>query len=291
MEKLRHEAGDEEEWNESYYFNFYDPQKDIGGFTRIGYKPNKREGIGYFFLFYKDEILLFHQQTEVSEVPERIGLGPLEFRPEWNVLFSGGMTVQGTVKDVTVNLEYSPVNREFSYLECVDEEEAKIAKAVCEDHYEQIGLIKGTVKVDSNLYTISGLSERDHSWGERDWNAPELWVYVTAHFGADFGINIAKMRINDSEIDVGFVMEKGENVPVEKVSIKTVGEGTAQKTFEYTLDDCKGNQYLLTGKVLRRVQIPYQKDEKTSILNENLSEFVCGNRKGFGIAEYLIRVK
>lgn len=292
MEELRHKPGDVEEWNESYYFNFYDPRQDIGGFTRIGFKPNKREGIGYFFLFYKDEILAFHNQIEVFEVPEKIRIGNLAFFPEWHIAFSGSMGVmdENTARDVTVTLEYSPIHEEFSYLECVDEEELEIAKVVCDNHYEQIGVVTGDITVDSELYSISGFSERDHSWGERDWNAPDLWVYMTAHFDKNFGINVAKMLIRNRVIDVGFIMKNGENIPVEKVVMRTVSEGNMQKRFKYEIWTHEGS-YSVTGKVLKRVQIPYKKGDKISILNENLSQFACENKKGFGIAEYLVKVQ
>jgi len=290
VEQLRHKAKNMKEWNESYYFNFYDPDKDIGGFTRIGFKPNIKEGVGYLFLFYKKEILAFNKKIEVSEVPEKIKTGPLEFFPGWKIVFSGKMT-DGKIRDIDLNLTYSEINREFSYIECVDREKFEMAKVVCEDHYEQIGFMKGEIRIDSEKYNISGFSERDHSWGERDWNAPKLWIYVTAHFDKDLGINFAKMRIKEREIDVGFVMKKGKNIPVKRVSADTVSEGNTQKSFEYKVYDIKGDCYTLRGKVLKRVQIPYRREDRVSILNENLSVFECKNKRGFGIAEYLVRIR
>ncbi len=287
MEKLYHRKGSTEEWNESYYFNFYDPSEEVGGFTRIGFKPNKGEGVGYLFLFYRKEILSFHHRIEVSEVPEHIRVGPLEFIPEWVVTFHDTMvTREGVRKEVDLKLEYTPVNEEFSYLKCIDEKQFRIVKVVGEDHYEQIGRVKGVVTVDSERCEISGLSERDHSWGERDWNAPKLWVYITAHFGEDFSINIAKMIIDGHEIDSGFIMRDGKNIPVRKVSHT---DGLEQ--FAYTVWDADWSEYVLKGEILERVQIPYKKGDKVSILNENLSQFTCGGRKGFGITEYLVRVQ
>lgn len=289
MEKLRHTSGIQKEWNESYYFYFYDPQNNIGGFTRIGFTPNRKEGSGYLFLFYKDEILVFHKSIEIFEVPEVIQVEPLQFRPEWTITFSGVMAAEGTARNVSMMLTFHPLSAEFSYLECVDQSQREIGKVVCEDHYEQMGFIKGVITVDSQSYTFSGFGERDHSWGERDWNAPDLWIYVTAHFDKAFGINIAKMLKDGQEIDAGFIMKKGENIPVKKV-LTTLSEEPA-KEFQYTIVDSKGNTYVLEGKVLKTVEIPYKRENKISVLNESLSQVMCESKKGYGIAECLIKVQ
>ena len=31
------------DWNESYYFNLFDPKQGVTGFMRIGNKPNRNE--------------------------------------------------------------------------------------------------------------------------------------------------------------------------------------------------------------------------------------------------------
>lgn len=292
MEQLRHEPDEDQEWNESHYFNFYDPRQDIGGFTRIGYKPNMGEGTGYLFLFVRGDILTFHQNMEIEEVPEFIGIGPLEFSPEWKVTFEAPMkTPNSTMVQVTLDLSYTPLNPEFSYLDCVTMQEFDIGRVVCEDHYEQVGIMEGEITIDSHAYHISGFSERDHSWGKRDWNAPSLWIYVTAHFDGDFAINIATMQIDSTRMDVGFIMDEGRNIPVKKIDEVTISEGGRQKSFTYIIEDVEGHSYTITGEVIHTVLIPYERNGKLSILNENLSRFTCMGKPGYGIAEYLLRKK
>jgi hypothetical protein len=292
MEQLYHTPDKKKEWNERYYFNFYDPHHETGGFTRIGFKPNIKEGIGYLFLFYKKEILAFHQRVEGEDVPEIIRTGLLRFTPAWRVTLEAPMkAMDSTTTRVTLDLMYTPLNTEFSYLDCVSTQEFDIGRVVCEDHYEQMGIMEGEITIDSHTYPISGFSERDHSWGERDWNTPHLWIYMTAHFNRDFGINIATMKIDQTQIDVGFIMDQGKNIPVTKIYEDTISKGKRQKSFEYTVEDAKGNSYVMTGTVLKTVQIPYERGGNLSILNENLSQFTCGDRTGYGTAEYLVRIK
>ncbi len=47
----RHPTGPGELWNESYYFNFYDINTQIGGFTRIGLRKNLKESNVWCLLF------------------------------------------------------------------------------------------------------------------------------------------------------------------------------------------------------------------------------------------------
>ncbi len=56
MEPVTHseKANTNKEWNESYYFCFADKGKNIKGMTRIGFKPNKPEGMSFIFLFLSD---------------------------------------------------------------------------------------------------------------------------------------------------------------------------------------------------------------------------------------------
>ena len=52
MEPITHSIkSDHPEWNESYYLAFLNKEHNIGGVSRIGFKPNKQEGMTFFFLF------------------------------------------------------------------------------------------------------------------------------------------------------------------------------------------------------------------------------------------------
>ena len=69
MEQLTHHelCTNEPEWNESYYFVFYDKKNNLGGMTRLGFKPNKQEGMTFFFLFLPDGSASPFQNPNVLE--------------------------------------------------------------------------------------------------------------------------------------------------------------------------------------------------------------------------------
>ncbi|MBI4766076.1 MAG: hypothetical protein HY787_16005 [Deltaproteobacteria bacterium] len=46
-----HLPGEDRDWSESYYFNFVDPDKKIGLFTRMGFRINDGWADGLHVLF------------------------------------------------------------------------------------------------------------------------------------------------------------------------------------------------------------------------------------------------
>ena len=52
LEPITHKSDSNNlEWNESYYLAFFSKEDNLGGVSRIGYKPNKKEGMTFFFSF------------------------------------------------------------------------------------------------------------------------------------------------------------------------------------------------------------------------------------------------
>ena len=55
MDEATHPAGNSNTyWNESFYMNFFDDDKELGGATRIGFHPNQGVGDGFVLLFLPD---------------------------------------------------------------------------------------------------------------------------------------------------------------------------------------------------------------------------------------------
>ena len=71
MEKITHidKSTKHPEWNESYYFVFYSKKDKLGGMSRIGFKPNKQEGMTFLFLFLPDgSVAGYHQQIKKKKL-------------------------------------------------------------------------------------------------------------------------------------------------------------------------------------------------------------------------------
>ena len=97
MERVTHVCdSDHLEWNESYYLAFYSKDNKIGGVSRIGFKPNKQEGMAFFFLFLPDgSAAVYHHEEEILDYLKLPQVGNTSHTCQkdgiWNYEFQGKM--------------------------------------------------------------------------------------------------------------------------------------------------------------------------------------------------------
>ena len=77
VEPIIHErTSDHLEWNESYYLAFYNKEHKIGGVSRIGFKPNKPEGMTFLFFFMPNNSAAgYFQLNKAKEYSEKLKIG------------------------------------------------------------------------------------------------------------------------------------------------------------------------------------------------------------------------
>jgi len=248
-------------WNESYYFNFTDPVKKMGGFTRIGILPNQQTSIGLLCIYLEDGGIDFLVQSEecedMREEGEALSVGLLAYemvRPlwEWKVRFSGAMLhfakpamlleflrrkdASGlcSFHDVEVDLSFvgwSPCH-DFKNMDARAFADRFVAKKssfkdlrriskIASEHYEQVGSWKGSIRVEGMTHHIHGTGHRDHSWGQRDWKAPSTWTWLTSQFDGALGFNVSRVVIGSMDVVNGFVSRDGKNYPLRRVHLET----------------------------------------------------------------------
>ena len=130
---------------------------------------------------------------------------------------------------------------------------------------------------------------RDHSWGIRDWEGVKNWMAMWPIFSKE--LLIAAIRItllNDNIIQTGFVFDGNENIDVVEVKpiVELTEDGLTQKKLNLQVVDKKGERREMTGKLVANFPLPYD----GNILNEALFEYRLGNKIGYGIFEYNVRL-
>ncbi len=70
-----HPVGPETNFNESMYFNFFDPKQAIGGFIRIGNRPNEGRAEVTVTLYLPDGRVLFTFNRAAIEHNESFDAG------------------------------------------------------------------------------------------------------------------------------------------------------------------------------------------------------------------------
>lgn len=334
--EFHHDHGPSWYWNESYYFNFSDQNRRIGGFTRIGMVPNQKSAVGILFLFLEDgSILMLHQSEPIEASRDDVAVGGLRYerlRPlwEWRIRFSGSMlrladpadllSLVGAVSSgsgVRSRSEPSPIGVNLDLLfsgwsPCHDFKETNLrffaerfvsrrsrlkdlraVGKVASEHYEQVGDVVGTIGLDGRILEIRGSGHRDHSWGERDWKAPERWTWLTAQFGRAFAFNLSRVVIRSLDIFNGYVSRQGKNYALRRAHLETEFEadGTTQKRVCVRLQDTSGWEAELEAEALTVIPLTLSEGEHQTRVNEAFASYRWEGREGLGIAEYLHQVR
>ena len=122
-EDVVHKVGGHIDWNESYYFNMYDREKDICVFMRMGLKPNRWEKNMYCYLLMPDGSSMGVKETVPYDGQELKAAG-LKYKKgiagkDWSLDYAGQMrkTVGNVVekKNVALALRFEGINHVYDY--------------------------------------------------------------------------------------------------------------------------------------------------------------------------------
>jgi len=172
----RHPAGDEPLWSESYYLDFVDPDRGVGGYVRLGILPNLGRSWYWACVVGPDRPLV----TVIDhDVPLPTG-GGTEIRHEglW-----AAYTVETALEHVSVGVEAFGValddpaeayrslrgDRTPLGLDLEWETDGGTYRYPGVDRYEVPCRVHGEVLVGDESFQVDGHGQRDHSWGNRDW--------------------------------------------------------------------------------------------------------------------------
>jgi hypothetical protein len=290
------------DWNESFYFNFYDKEKDYCAFMRIGLKPNKHEkNVICYFLTPTAHVMGTRGAESFND--SELKVGGLKFTKivpdkEWRLEYSGSMrdTKGSDVerRSVSFDLTYKALNRVFDYRECASGYNELVEKVSPAEHTEQFGRIVGSLSIGDDKIQLNGLGERDHAWGTTDWIAPSTWTWLSGQFSEKLAFNFTKLVVGKDVVDAGFIHIDGRNRPIAKVDIATefdrVGGPKSLKTW---LMEDNGEVHEIEAEILRTARLSFAGNIATSVsvMHATLAKYKMGNEVGYGIAEYLVREK
>ena len=282
------------EYNESLYFNYHDEGNDLTAFMRIGNKPNKDEKSMFFVVMTPERTYGFRQTTHCDGDPDSIG--GLTFKRSdsgtWALSYRGVVVDMGAAQPVpipaTMDIEWKSQNPEMDYKRCVNEEQAEMSSKVASEHLEQFGIADGTLVIGEESYTIHGTGERDSSAGVRDWGSPRMWAWINSVFMEKEAFNITKLSTDMGDVDAGYFYIDGDNRPLNQVSIDLRYEGGMPSSFTLSMKDMSGSSYDVDGKVKRYAMLPMGNNNEMMLV-ETISEYIWCGKKGYGIAEFLVR--
>lgn len=282
------------DWNESYYFNLFDPKNGVTSLMRIGNKPNRDEKSVFFFVMSKKGVFGIRNTEKCDD--HHMQCSGLRFE-EKDGRYK--LTYNGPLFDVTkepvpimssMDIDWIPVNPLMDYHDCVDAHGAELSAKTASEHFEQFGVVKGTIRIGDDVFEVEATGERDKSEGVRDWGSPKMWLWLNSVYGTDIGWNATKLSTQMGDVDAGFVGTKDSNDPIVKIDIDIGYDGSIPSSYVMTMNGKSGKTYRIEAKILQHTQLPMQ-GSKDMMLIETISQTTYEGRVGFGIAEFLVPAK
>jgi hypothetical protein len=223
----RHDAGSEQLWNESWYFDFATSDGSLGGYVRLGLYPNLGTVWYWAYLVGEGRPLVAVRDHEVP-MPEGRNL---EVRAEglW-----GELVCETALEHWSVNLEAFAVALDDpadAYrgergervalgldLEWVEAAPAQMSSGL--PRYEQACVVQGEVLVGNERIQVDAFGERDHSWGHRDWWTMP-WCWTAGRLGDGTAFHAFRPLV-DIPFASGFVVDgSGQLETVDSFSVDT----------------------------------------------------------------------
>jgi hypothetical protein len=308
LDDYLHPLGPEANFNESMYFQFHDPDRNVGGFLRLGNRPNEGYGERTVCLYLPSGYVAFGFARPAVQRNDSFDAAGLSFTvvdpfKRLTVAFDGEVNVladPAALANPKQALSASPIvgcqaHLDFSaaappYAQTFDGD----GEAFLPNHYEQLMRVGGSVTVGDDAFEISGYGMRDHSWGPRSWQAP--WFYRWVHgSSADFGFMGAYFGSPDGADDRwgGFVWDGAALHTCDEVLVSTERDVDHHPRAVHVTLASGQRRWAIAGRVGTVVPLRHRKNglDGTRIAEAATVWTGPAGRTLNGMAEYLDQIR
>ena len=311
IDEYLHELGPEPTFNESMYFNVYDPGLRVGGFFRLGNRANEGTGEMTACLYLPDgRVAFMFRRPEVrnNDAFDAAGMRFAVVDPfkELTVDYRGKVVV------LADPIEMADPKRAFTTnpsAECLvslrynglstmvggepDQSRERPGEEFARGHYEQLVSASGLIAVGDQSWEVSGFGLRDHSWGPRTWQAPWYYRWLTANFGDGSGFMGSRIARRDGPgTRGGFVWDGASMHYCNSCDITTgwTGDDSYHESIQATLTSGE-QQWKVSGRVLSLIPLRNRREGLVTRISEGLTEWTMEDgRVGYGLSEYLDQI-
>ena len=302
-----HELGPEPNFNESVYFNFFDPNQNRGGFVRIGNRANEGyaemtvivwnpDGSAYFNyakpnISHNDawdagglsiEIIKPAEQVRTRYAGKALFMeNPLDMQDPGKAFKSNPR------QNLVIDLEHTAVGPLYGHVG-----EPGDGNEFARSHTEQHMRVSGQLTLEYGApVAFSGWGLRDHSWGPRFWQATPSYRWLTGNFGDDLGMIVTT---NGDGVGRGLFQTGDALLRIESAKIQTEYRPGTQ--FHHRLSvDCAledGTERQITGRVMGYIPLRNRRGGQNTHVGEGMTEYTLDDgRVGYGLSEYLNQPK
>ena len=307
-----HLLGPEENFNESMYYNFFDPKKGAGGFVRAGNRANEGYAEVTLCLYLPTGEVAFNYLRPRIEHNDAMDAGGMRF-DVLEPLVKHRSTFDGEavlMKEPAQMADPSKAFRENPHAKVqVDIEHEAIGpvygsaghnrveapgQEFARAHYEQHMRTKGTVTLDGQTIEIDGTGLRDHSWGPRYWQAVHSYRWLTCAFGPDLNVMVSEVSTSPTARNQNGVVIRGEKFQrIVKVDIDSEFQSDTpfHKRMTARVATQDGEELVIEGTVKSFIPLRNRRAGMITHIGEGMTEYRCDGRVAYGISEYLDQVQ
>ena len=298
------------------YINLFDHQQQMGGWFRVGNRPNEGHAEVSCCLYLPDGSVGFMFQRPEIQGNDAIAAAGMAFEvadpfKQLSLTYRGSVCLLKNPADMEnpkqafannptlpceIDLAYQGISPVYGG-EAIDDNGNPIKEnpeeSFARGHYEQHMAGEGTIKVGEQTFQVKGLGLRDHSWGPRYWQNLYWYRWLPVNFTEDFALNVSIVTMANGKQNIwGMVLKEGAYHFIETATLETdYDENYYPRGYQLsiTLED---ENYQVTGKVLSQIPLRNrrQKDNgdwmKTRII-EGFTQVKCNGMTGYGMTEYL----
>jgi hypothetical protein len=308
-------------FNESRYIHLIDGARGIGGWFRIGNRPNQGFGEMTVCLYLPDGRSGFMHVKPQGRVVDCNAAAGLSFSVDeplqrMSLHYTGKLCVmpdgremeepknafkQNPMLDCTVELQFHAVAPAHGGEllgddgKPYDEGEGRyFARA----HYDQSMRGHGHITVGNERFEIDGFGLRDHSWGPRLWQAIPWYRWFPCTFNDCFAICLMMVKKGDGEyLETGFIHDgSGKLLHVSDIQLRSEYDERQYPTgFSLSCRDERGKTYDIRGETLnavpcRHLRLLPEGGTDMSRIMESMTRYTCNGKVGYGLAEYMDHV-
>jgi hypothetical protein len=308
-DEFMHPVTDDQSFNESMMFNFFDNAHCIGGFVRIGNRVNEGHAEVTFCVFLPNgEVLVQWSKPEIDsnvgfdaagmsfrvrEPTRRLEVaynGPAVLISDPYQMSNPGKALRGNPSvPVAMRLDVTNTGPMIGSASGNAHESVIFLDGV--GHYQQPLAARGTLRAGKDYWDLSMYGVRDHSWGRRVWSSifRDRSIWIT--FGQDLSFICCKTWLDPTAPPdvMGCVIEGTSVTRFRVIDLESrFRPGTHyHDAVRLELEDVRGRRYSLAGTVLSYVPLRHRYPARETIfLGQAITRFEFDGRVALGLSEY-----
>ena len=315
-DEFTHTPDSAKNYNESMYFNVFDHQKEIGGWFRLGNRPNEGYAEMTCCIYLPDgKVGFMFSRPKIADNSE-MNAGGMKFEviepfQELRIQYIGKLLI---LEEPNQMLDPNLAFKNNPYLECnisisikglspmfggravrkdgkelITDPEKSFSKA----HYEQHISGQGQISLGDEIYQIEGYGLRDKSWGPRYWQAIDWYRWLTINISKDLGFMISIVKQGEgSEKKGGIVFKNGVYERLIDSSITTNYDNKKFHKDFIVNANTKDEEFEIKGRVISLIPLRNRREDPEGKLlltriTEGMTEYTYQGQVGYGMSEYL----